>query len=73
MLRASQNGGNSASVKVFAVNTLDRLKQELQETLSLLASPRVNTTTRYVLERLRDDLENRISQLEAERAATAKD
>ena len=43
---------------------LDRLRQELNETESLLRSPRVGDTTRYVLERLRDDLKGQIVAIE---------
>ena len=42
------------------VRKLDRLRQELNETESLLQSPRLSSTTRYVLERLRDDLKQQI-------------
>ena len=43
---------------------LKRLKRELEETESLLRSPRVNDSTRYVLERLRGDLLAQIAGLE---------
>ncbi len=43
---------------------LERLRQELQETKILLGSARLSETTRYVLERLEEDLENRIAELE---------
>lgn len=45
---------------------LERLKKELLETESLLRSPRVNESTRYVLERLRADLLSQIAALESE-------
>ena len=48
----------------LTLTKLDRLKQELQETKSLLSSPRVTDATRYVLERLREDLEMQIAELE---------
>jgi hypothetical protein len=47
------------------LKTLDRLRQELQQTRALLSSPRVSETTRYVLERLQRDLEEQIASLEA--------
>lgn len=46
------------------VEKLARLKRELQETEFLLRSPRVNDSTRYVLERLRTDLLGQIAALE---------
>ena len=50
----------------FRMSKLDRLKRELEETESLLTSPRVAGTTRYVLERLREDLQSQIAKLESE-------
>jgi hypothetical protein len=47
---------------------LQRLKQELKETKSLLASLNVNYLVRWVLEKLRDDLEKQIAQEEASSA-----
>ena len=44
---------------------LKRLKQELKETESLLASPNVGYLARWVLEKLRDDLEKQIAREEA--------
>ncbi len=44
---------------------LARLKQELKETESLLQSPRVSDTTRYVLNALRDDLKKQIAELDS--------
>jgi len=44
---------------------LQRLKQELKETRSLLASPNVKYLARWVLENLRDDLEKQIAAEEA--------
>ncbi len=43
---------------------LFRLRQELGETISLLKSPRVKGMTRYVLERLRDDLQRQVAHLQ---------
>jgi len=48
----------------LAVEKLQRLRRELEETENLLKSPRVNGGTRYVLERLRTDLEQQIASLE---------
>jgi hypothetical protein len=51
-------------LEIETLTKLDRLKQELHETKSLLSSSRVSDNTRYVLERLRDDLELQIARLE---------
>lgn len=46
------------------LNKLEQLKQELHETKILLESARLSESTRYVLERLREDLERRIAAME---------
>jgi hypothetical protein len=49
---------------------LERLKQELLETDSLLKSPRVGGGTRYVLQQLRKDLARQIESLERKTTET---
>lgn len=55
------------------MDKLTRLRQELEETESLLDSPRVKALTRYVLERLKEDLARQVTKLEADLAASDRD
>lgn len=51
---------------VAPLDKLQRLKQELEETKSLLTSTNVKYLMRWVLENLRDDLQRQIANMESE-------